>query len=78
MKIKTVECKKKDNNNNSTVVWLNRLRELGFQNATNCGYPRQQIYGLTVYELMVKEWKCSAIVARQENINKQIKCNCRW
>lgn len=44
-KLKQWMERKKDSNNNNkilhnTVVWLRRLRELGFQNATNCGYPR--------------------------------------
>lgn len=55
--MKTVKGKKNDDDNNNkkivhnTVVWLRRLRELGFQIAAKFGYPQQQIlYELTCVE----------------------------
>lgn len=56
--------KNNDDNNNkkkivhNTVVWLRRLRELGFQIEAKCGYPQQQIYALWAHMCgdRVKQW----------------------
>lgn len=77
-KLKQWRARKKDDdddNNNkilhNTVVWLRRLWELFFFfNATNCGYPQQQLYGLWVALFSRCEMTLERITP--ENLKKQI------